>query len=38
MFAFTSHHEGMPNSLLEAMAMGVPAIAFAIPPVVELEA
>jgi glycosyltransferase involved in cell wall biosynthesis len=37
-FAFTSHHEGMPNSLLEAMAMGVPAIAFAIPPVVELEA
>jgi glycosyltransferase involved in cell wall biosynthesis len=37
-FAFTSHHEGMPNSLLEAMSMGVPAIAFAIPPVVELEA
>jgi glycosyltransferase involved in cell wall biosynthesis len=37
-FAFTSHHEGMPNSLLEAMAMGVPAVAFAIPPVVELEA
>jgi glycosyltransferase involved in cell wall biosynthesis len=36
-FAFTSHHEGMPNSLLEAMAMEVPAIAFAIPPVVELE-
>jgi glycosyltransferase involved in cell wall biosynthesis len=37
-FAFTSHHEGMPNSLLEAMAMGVPAIAFGIPPVLELEA
>jgi teichuronic acid biosynthesis glycosyltransferase TuaC len=37
-FAFTSHREGMPNSLLEAMAMGVPAIAFAIPPVLELEA
>ena len=37
-FAFASHHEGMPNSLLEAMAMGVPAIAFAIPPVVEIEA
>jgi glycosyltransferase involved in cell wall biosynthesis len=27
----------MPNSLLEALAMGVPAIAFAIPPVLELE-
>jgi len=37
-FAFTSHHEGMPNSLLEAMVMGVPAIAFAIPPVVEIDA
>jgi glycosyltransferase involved in cell wall biosynthesis len=37
LFAFTSHHEGMPNSLLEAMAMGVPTIAFAIPPVVEIE-
>jgi teichuronic acid biosynthesis glycosyltransferase TuaC len=37
-FAFTSHHEGMPNSLLEAMAMGVPSIAFAIPPVLEIEA
>jgi teichuronic acid biosynthesis glycosyltransferase TuaC len=36
-FAFTSHNEGMPNSLLEAMAMGVPSIAFAIPPVKELE-
>jgi teichuronic acid biosynthesis glycosyltransferase TuaC len=38
LFAFTSHHEGMPNSLLEAMAMGVPAIAFAIPSVLEIEA
>jgi len=37
-FAFTSHREGMPNSLLEAMAMGVPSIAFAIPPVLEIEA
>ncbi|MGH7793412.1 MAG: glycosyltransferase family 4 protein [Candidatus Binatia bacterium] len=37
-FAFTSHQEGMPNSLLEAMAMGVPAVAFAIPPVMEIDA
>src|SRR5262249_12548810 len=37
-FAFSSHEEGMPNSLLEAMAMGIPAIAFAIPAVRELEA
>lgn len=37
-FAFPSHREGMPNSLLEAMSMGVPAIAFAIPPVQEIEA
>jgi glycosyltransferase involved in cell wall biosynthesis len=38
LFAFPSHEEGMPNSLLEALAMGVPAIAFAIPPVVEIAA
>ncbi|MGH8055646.1 MAG: glycosyltransferase family 4 protein, partial [Candidatus Entotheonellia bacterium] len=37
LFAFTSYREGMPNSLLEAMAMGVPAVAFAIPSVLELD-
>jgi glycosyltransferase involved in cell wall biosynthesis len=36
-FAFASHHEGMPNSLLEAMAVGLPAVAFAIPSVLEIE-
>jgi teichuronic acid biosynthesis glycosyltransferase TuaC len=38
LFAFTSHEEGMPNSLLEALAMGVSSVAFAIPPVVEIAA
>jgi glycosyltransferase involved in cell wall biosynthesis len=39
-FAFPSHQrfEGMPNSLQEAMAMSVPAIAFDIRPVMELNA
>lgn len=37
-FAFPSHHEGMPNALLEAMALGLPAVAFAIPSVREIEA
>jgi glycosyltransferase involved in cell wall biosynthesis len=37
-FAFPSHQEGMPNSLLEAMASGLPSIAFAIPSVQELDA
>jgi glycosyltransferase involved in cell wall biosynthesis len=36
-FAFPSHHEGMPNSLLEAMAAGLPAIAYGIPPVLEID-
>jgi teichuronic acid biosynthesis glycosyltransferase TuaC len=37
LFTFPSHNEGMPNSLLEAMAMGLPAIAFGIPAIRELE-
>jgi glycosyltransferase involved in cell wall biosynthesis len=37
-YAFPSHNEGMPNSLLEAMVMEVPAVAFAIPAVQEIEA
>jgi glycosyltransferase involved in cell wall biosynthesis len=36
-FGFPSHREGMPNSLLEAMAMGIPAITFAIPPVLQIR-
>jgi teichuronic acid biosynthesis glycosyltransferase TuaC len=37
-FVFPSHQrfEGMPNSLQEAMVMGVPAVAFASRPVLEL--
>lgn len=35
--AFTSYREGMPNSVLEAMAMEVPVVAFGIPPVLEIE-
>jgi glycosyltransferase involved in cell wall biosynthesis len=36
-FAFASHNEGMPNGLLEAMAVGLPAVAFGIPPVLEID-
>ena len=37
LYAFPSQREGMPNSLLEAMSMGVPALASAIAPVVEID-
>lgn len=37
LFAFPSHREGMPNSLLEAMAAGLPALAYAIAPVLEID-
>jgi teichuronic acid biosynthesis glycosyltransferase TuaC len=37
-FAFPSHREGMSNSLLEAMVMNVPAVAFAIPSNCEIDA
>ena len=37
-FVFASYKEGMPNALLEAMVMSLPTVAFAIPPVLEIEA
>jgi glycosyltransferase involved in cell wall biosynthesis len=36
-FVFPSHSEGMPNSLLEAMAAGLPALAGEIPAVREID-
>lgn len=36
-FVFPSHAEGMPNSLLEAMAAGLPALAYAIPPILDID-
>jgi glycosyltransferase involved in cell wall biosynthesis len=35
-FVFSSLSEGSPSAVLEAMALGTPVVAFAIPPVVEL--
>jgi glycosyltransferase involved in cell wall biosynthesis len=35
-FAFPSFREGLPNSLLEAMVGGLPAVAFSIPAVQEI--
>lgn len=36
-FVFPSHNEGMPNALLEAMALGTPSIAFEIPPIMDIQ-
>jgi teichuronic acid biosynthesis glycosyltransferase TuaC len=36
-FAFPSYNEGMPNSLLEAMAAAVPALTYAIPAALEID-
>ena len=37
LFVLPTYCEGMPNSLLEAMAMGVPSVASSIPPVREID-
>jgi GalNAc-alpha-(1->4)-GalNAc-alpha-(1->3)-diNAcBac-PP-undecaprenol alpha-1,4-N-acetyl-D-galactosaminyltransferase len=36
-FAFPSFREGMPNSLLEAMMAGLPAVAFGIPSIQDIS-
>ena len=36
MFVFTSHYEGLPHSVLEAMAAAKPIVSFDIPPVAEM--
>lgn len=35
-FVFTSHYEGLPHSVLEAMAAAKPIVSFDIPPVAEI--
>ncbi len=37
LFVFTSHLEGMPNAVLEAMHAGTPTIAYDIPPLREAD-
>jgi glycosyltransferase involved in cell wall biosynthesis len=36
-FVLPTYREGMPNSLLEAMAMGVPSVASSIPPILDID-
>ena len=37
LFVLPTYREGMPNSLLEAMAMGVPSVASSIPPILDID-